>query len=472
MKFDYHVIVIGAGGAGISTASGCAMFGAKTAMIEKGAIGGECLKSGCVPSKALINGAHIIKAIHSAGAYGISAELHGVDFLKLLDHGKSAIDAIAARESKEKFTGMGIDVIDGEGVFTDRHTVRIGSRSITGKYIVIAAGSRPMVPPIPGLQNTPYLTNETIFDLKRLPAHLVILGGGPVGLEFGQTFRYLGADVTIIDLLPRLFPKDDPEVAAVLEKKFRSEGVRLLLSSRILEVAKAGEEISVAIENMGSRQEIKGDALLVALGRAPGLEGLGIENAQVTLDTHGYVRTGEDMRTNIRHIFACGDVTGQFQFSHMAGYQAGIVVRNIISPIGAKADYSFVPWVTFTKPEVAHVGYTEQIARSMGIFRESVVVDMELSDRAVLEFQKEGFIKFVLGKRNRLLGVTIVGDRASEMIGLASLALIRKMSGTAFYPMIMPYPTDAELYRSASKVLLKNALKPWIKKLVRRFLVG
>ena len=467
MKYDYHVIVIGAGGAGLSVASGCAMFGAKTALIEKDRMGGECTNFGCVPSKALINGAHIAKAINSAGGYGISARIEKIDLKKMMEHGKTAVDFIAARESVERFTAMGIDVISGEAAFEDAHTIKIGSRSISGKYIVIATGSKPLVPPIPGLHGVPYLTNETIFDLNKLPEHFIILGGGPVGLEFGQSFNYLGSNVTVIDMLTNLFPKDDFEVGPVMEKLLQTEGINLFLSSKILEIKENGGLISVMIEKDGSKRQINGDALLVALGRTPGTMGLEIEKARVELDSRGYVKVGPDMRTNIRHIFACGDITGQYQFSHMAGYQGGIVVRNIILPVSAKADYSNVPWVTFTKPEVAHTGITEQEAKVSGIFNKSILVGMELSDRAVLEFKREGFLKLVLGRGNRLLGATIVGDKASEMIGLAALAIKRRMKGTEFYQMIITYPTDTDLYHTASKGLLKDSLKPWMKRIVK-----
>lgn len=467
MKYNYHVIIIGAGGAGLSVASGCAMLGAKTALIEKNKMGGECLNWGCVPSKAFLKSAHVAAAVKSSEIYGISAKLENVDFEKVMERVRSAISKISEHDSKEKYTKLGAEVIEGEAVFEDSHTVRVAQRKLTAKYIVIATGSRPMVPPIPGLNEVPYLTNETIFGLKALPKRLIVLGGGPIGLELSQGFSYLGSEVIIIDMLPHLFPKDDAEVAAVLEKKLAADGVRLLLSSKILEVKRAGSDITVVIENNGVRQEISGDTLLVALGRSPDTKGLALEQTGVKLDPHGYIKAGADMRTNIKNIFACGDITGPYQFSHMAGYQGAVVVRNILLPFKTKADYSCVPWVTFTSPEAAHVGYTEPWAKSLGLFQKSVFVDMSLSDRAIIENEPEGFIKLVLGRHNRLIGATIVGDKAAEMIGLAALAVKRKMTATAFWSIILPYPTDGEIYKFASKELLKDSLKPWMKKLVQ-----
>jgi len=468
MKYDYHVIIIGAGGAGLSAASGCAMLGARAVLIEKDKFGGECLTSGCVPSKALINGARIVSALRSCGEYGITAKLESVDLEKMMRHGDSAVDLIASRDSREKFEKMGVEVVSGEAVFEGPHAVRAGGRLLTGKYIVVASGSKPIVPPVPGLESVEYLTNETIFGLKKLPRRLIVFGGGPIGLEFGQTFGYLGSEVAIVDMLPHLFSKDDPEVAPVLEKRLQSEGIRLFLSSRILAVGNKAGVISVTIEKDGAKAEIQGDALLVALGRVPHAKGLGLEKAGVALDPRGYIKTGPDMRTNVSSIYACGDITGRFQFSHMAGYEAGLAVRNMLLPFPAKADYSNVPWVTYTSPEVAHTGLTEPAARAAGVFDRSVITNMELSDRAVLEFRREGFLKLVLGRGGRILGATIVCENAGEMIALASLAVERKMKGTAFYRMIMPYPTDSEIYRAASKELLKNSFKPWMKMLVRK----
>ncbi len=467
MEYNYQVIVIGAGSAGLVVASGCSALGAKVALIEKNKTGGDCLNTGCVPSKTFLKSAHLAGNIRNSQNYGLKTVLNDVDIKEVMARVKSVIKEIEPNDSKERYEKMGVKVILGEGKLINNHTVKIGEDMITGKYIVIASGSEPMVPPIPGLKEVPYLTNKNIFNLEKLPKHLIVLGGGPIGLELGQGFRYLGSEVSVVDMLPLLFPKDDPEVSPLMEKRLKSEGINLFLSSKIVEVRSNANGIIVIIEKVGNRKEIKGDNLLVSLGRSPISKGIGLEKSGVKLDKKGYIQVNDTLQTSVRNIYACGDVVGPYQFTHMAGYQGSIVVRNVIFPFKSKVDYSIVPWTTYTNPEVAHVGYTEPWARSLGIYNDSVIINLEEIDRARTEGEKTGFLKLILNDKKIVIGATIVGEKAGEMISIATLAIKKKLKATAFSNLIFSYPTESEIFKFASYKLMKKSFKPWMKRIIK-----
>jgi pyruvate/2-oxoglutarate dehydrogenase complex dihydrolipoamide dehydrogenase (E3) component len=472
MRYNYHIIVLGAGSGGLVVASGGASLGAKVALIEEDKMGGDCLNTGCVPSKSFLRCAHLAAEIRDAGNYGLSAALTGVNASLVMKRVHDVIQTIAPHDSIERFTSLGVDVVKGKGVLVDRHTVKVNGRTMTGKYIVIATGSRAAVPPILGLADAPYLTNENIFSIQKLPEKLLILGGGPIGLELGQGFRHLGSEVEIIDIAPHLFPKDDPEVAPLMEQLLRKEGIILTLSAKINQVKKNGDEITVVLEKDGITREVAGSHLLVSLGRKPITKDMGLENAGVKLDQRGYVTVNNYLRTNIKNIYACGDVTGPYQFTHMAGYQAGTVIRNIVFPLKkASVDYSTVPWTTYTRPEVAHVGYTEQWAREEGLFIDYIMVALKENDRAQADNDTEGFLKLILGKKNRIIGATMVGNKAGEIIPLASLAIKNKMKATVFMPQIFSYPTEAEIFKFASLASARKSFKPWMKTIIKTLLL-
>lgn len=472
MKFDYHIIIIGAGSGGLVAASGGASLGARVALVEADRMGGDCLNAGCVPSKSFLRTAHLAADITESGVLGLAASLGPVDAAAVMERVGGVIRTIAPHDSVERFTAKGVDVIQGRGSVIDRHTVRAGDRVITGKYLVIATGSEPAVPPIPGLNGVPYLTNKNIFSLTRLPEKLIVLGGGPIGLELGQGFRHLGSAVEIIDVAPRLFPRDDPEVAPLMESILRDEGVTMTLGASIKEIRKNGNDISVIVEKAGAALEIIGDHLLVSLGRKPVTAGMGLDNAGVTLDQRGYVAVDRYLRSSVKNIFACGDVAGPYQFTHMAGYQAGVVLRNIIFPLKKSAvDYSAVPWTTYTRPEVAHAGYTEQMAREAGLFAEFIMIDLKEIDRAQAENDTRGFLKVVLGKKGRIIGATLVGNRAGEIMPLASMAIRGRMKATAFMSQIFSYPIEAEIFKFASLDYARRSLKPWMTGIVKRVLL-
>ena len=471
MKYDYHAVVIGAGSGGLVVAAGCANFGARVALVEEAHMGGDCLNAGCVPSKAFLRGAHAAAAARELGRFGVNARVEGVDLGKTMDRVASIVKEVSPRDSEERFRGLGVDVVRARGALVDAHTVKAGDRLLTAKYIVLATGSEPMVPPVPGLDGVKYYTNSDIFTLRTLPKKLLVLGAGPIGLELGQAFRHLGSEVEVIDQAPSLFGKDDPEVAPLMLETLTAEGIVFSLGAKILGVSKSGDGVSVKIERDGKAQEAAGDALLVALGRKPVTAGLSLEAAGVALDGRGYIKTDTRLRTSAPNIYACGDCTGPYLFTHTAGYQAGIVIRNIIFGLPAKADYHNLAWTTYTRPEVAHVVLTEQEAAKAGLLRDKVLLPLAENDRALAEEDRRGFLKFVVGPGGRLIGATLVGEKAGEMIGAAALAVTNKLKASAFASVMFSYPTEAELFKTASYEYMKRGFKPWMKNLVKSVLL-
>lgn len=471
MKYDYHAVVIGAGSGGLVVAAGCANFGARVALVERAEMGGDCLNSGCVPSKAFQRAAHAASAARGAGVFGLDASVAGVDLGRVMDRVASVIKDAAPHDSEERFRGLGVDVVRARGEIVDPHTVKAGDRVLTAKYIVLATGSDPMVPPIPGLDSVRYYTNRDIFTLRELPKKLLVLGAGAIGLELGQAFRHLGSEVAILDKAPSIFGNEDPEVAPVMLEVLAGDGIKLHTGAAILGVEKTDGGIAVRFERDGEVARAEGDVLLAALGRKPATGGLGLEASGVTLDKRGYVETDERMRTSVPSIYACGDCTGPYLFTHTAAYQAGIIVRNIVFGLPAKADYRHLAWTTNTKPAVAHVGLTEPEAEEAGLLRDKVLVPLTGNDRALAEEDRRGFLKLVIGARGRLLGATIVGEKASQLIGAASLAVTKKLRAPDFAPVMFAYPTEAELFKTAAYEYMKRGVRPWMKKLVKVLLL-
>ncbi len=472
MKYDYHAIVIGAGSGGLVTAAGCANFGARVALVEGSHMGGDCLNAGCVPSKAFLRGAHAAAAARDLGRFGVGARVEGVDLEKAMARVASVIGEVAPRDSEERFRGLGVDVFRAAGTLVDAHTVKAGDKVITGKYIVLATGSEPMVPAIPGLDGVKYYTNRDIFTLRTLPKKLLVLGAGPIGLELGQAFRHLGGGVEMLDLAVGLFGKDDPEVGPLMLDVMKKDGMVFHDGAKLLGVEKTGGGIKIKFERNGAAQETEGDALLVALGRKPVTGGLGLAEAGVQLNERGYIKTDARLRTSTPNIYACGDCAGPYLFTHMAGYQAGIIIRNIIFRLPAKADYSNIAWTTYTRPEVAHVGLTEPEAVKQGLYRDKVIVPLAENDRAMTEEDRAGFLKFVIGPKSRLIGATLVGEKAGEMIGAVSLAVTKKMKAGVFASVIFSYPTESEILKTASFAYLKRGFKPWMRTLIKSALLG
>lgn len=330
MKYDYDAIVIGAGSAGLVVASGAAGLGAKVALIESGDMGGDCLNTGCVPSKTFLKSAHLKRAIDQSALFGLEVPHNHVHMNQVMDRVQSVIAAIAPHDSVERFEGLGVTVFKGVGTFENPHAIKVNGQVITGKKIVIATGSKPAIPAIEGIQNIPYLTNESLFSLKTLPRHLIVLGAGPMGLEMGQGFKHLGSQVSIVYRGTGLFAKDEPEVGPLMEKIFLKEGIALYSGATPTKLEKEGESICVHYAQEGKSHTLMGDQVLVSMGRVPHTEHLNLSAAGVKTDEKGYVITSATLQTNVPNVYACGDVTGPYLFTHTAAYQAGLVIRNAL----------------------------------------------------------------------------------------------------------------------------------------------
>jgi len=453
--------VIGAGAGGLTVAAGASQLGAKTVLIEAGEMGGDCLNYGCVPSKALLAAAHAAKAMRDGARFGLAnGPAEAVDFRRVHDHVRGVIEAIAPQDSGERFEGLGVRVIRAAARFTGPRELQAGEIRLRARRFVIATGSRPAVPPIPGLDRVPYHTNETIFGLTDLPEHLLVIGGGPIGCELAQAYRRLGARVTILEAA-NLLPKDDPEPVDLLRRRLRSEGVDLYEQARVTAVENAaGGGIVAHVEQGGDRKAIAGSTLLVAAGRRPTVKGLNLEAAGVAYTERDGIAVDHRLRTTNRRIYAVGDVTGRHRFTHMAAYEAGIVIRNALFRLPAKIDDRAVPWVTFTDPELAHVGLTEAQARTRA-GRGGIRVlrwPFAENDRAQAERATDGFVKAVTTPRGRILGATIVGARAGELIHLWALAIGQDLKIGAIANMIAPYPTLGEASKRAAGSFYMPAL--------------
>ncbi len=443
------ICVIGAGSAGLSVAAGAAQMGARTVLIEAARMGGDCLNTGCVPSKALLAAAKAAANIRHAGRFGVQAGEPQVDFAAVNRHVHDVIAQIAPHDSVERFTGLGCTVIQARARFVDERTLEAGEQRIRARRFVIATGSRAAVPPIPGLADVPFLTNENIFENKALPEHLIVIGGGPIGCEMAQAHRRLGARVSVLDLAT-ILPKDDPDLAAVVRQALRRGGITIEEGARILKVERCDGGVAVVVADGDGEREIVGSHLLVAAGRRPNVEELGLEAAGVLYSPKG-IEVDQRLRTSNRRIFAAGDVAGGYQFTHLAGYHAGIVLRNALFRLPAKVDVGALPWVTYTDPELAHVGLTEAQACTEG--RDDVRVltsTFAENDRARTERATEGLIKVVVSKRGQVLGASIVGPHAGELILPWVLAVGQRMKIATLAGVIAPYPTLSEISKRAA----------------------
>lgn len=457
-RIKTDICVIGAGSGGLSVAAGAAQLGVPTVLIEKGEMGGDCLNYGCVPSKALLAAGKHAQLLRDSGAFGVQTGAHHVDFARTMSHVHEVIAAIAPMDSEERFTGLGCKVIRAQARFLNPREVEAGGTIIAARRFVIATGSSAAVPPITGLDGIDYLTNETIFQNRDCPDHLIIIGGGPIGMEMAQAHRRLGARVTVLELYSAL-AKDDPELTAVVVNRLRAEGVEILEGvgiDRISQQPGAGD-ITVSLRQAGDSRTITGSHLLVAAGRKPNIAGLGLELADIKHDARG-IAVDARLRTTNQRIFAIGDVTGGLQFTHVAGYHAGIVIRNALFRVPAKADHRTVPWVTYTDPELANVGLTEAQAREQHDHVRTVRWPFSENDRAQAERRTDGLVKVVTGKGGRILGAGIVGPQAGELIQPWILAMATKQKIGAMTGIIAPYPTLGEINKRAAGAYYTQSL--------------
>ncbi len=443
---DTDICVIGAGSGGLSVAAGAVQLGARVVLIEAQRMGGDCLNTGCVPSKAMLAAGHVASTMRGAGRFGIDPVEPAVRFAAVQDHVHGVIAAIAPHDSVERFTRLGCTVIQARAKFVGAMEVEAGDTRVRARRFVLATGSRAAVPPIPGLSDTPYFTNETLFENRTCPDHLVIIGAGPIGCEMAQAHRRLGARVTVLDQAA-LLPKDDPELAAVVKARLVAEGIVFRLGVKVAKVERTAAGIAVAIEDGAAAERIEGSHLLVAAGRRPNIDDMGLELAGVQTTKAGAVVDAR-LRTTNKKIYAIGDVAGSYQFTHLAGYHAGIVIRNALFRLPTKVDTAALPWVTYTDPELAQVGLSEAAARA----QDPVVTRFTFAenDRAQAEHATEGFIKLVATRRGKVLGAAIVGARAGELIQPWVLAIKAGIRLNTMASMIAPYPTLGEVNKRAA----------------------
>ena len=454
--------VIGAGSAGLAVAAGAVQMGAGVVLVERGRMGGDCLNYGCVPSKSLLAAAKLAELARHGGELGLACGAPQVDFAAVMESVQRVIAAIAPNDSVERFEGLGVRVIRGEARFIDCRTVRVGDFEIRPRRFVVATGSSPAVPPIPGLAGVPYLTNETVFDNRTRPAHLIVIGGGPIGIELAQAHRRLGAAVTVVDMGP-ILPRDDPELVARLAERLAAEGTALRPSTAIASVACDAAGIAVTLQ---SGERVAGSHLLVAAGRQPNLAALDLAAAGIEANAHGVV-VDRRLRTTNRRAYAIGDAAGGPQFTHVALYHAGIVIRNALFRLPARVDYRALPWVTYTDPELAQVGASEKAAREAGPVQ-VLRWPFADNDRAQTERDTTGAIKVVTDRRGRILGATILGAAAGDLILPWALAISQRLKIGAMASLVVPYPTRGEAgKRAAGSFYTPSLFGPRTRRLVR-----
>ena len=474
-KYDYDALVIGGGAAGLTTAGIAANFGAKTVMIEKDRLGGDCTWTGCVPSKTLLKAASVMHQAKKAEKYGLTpgaVELDPVSVMKHVDRVRREVYEEA--DDPVIFEDMGIDVVQGEAGFVDEHTVKITDsnglqREISGKYIFICAGASAFVPPVNGIDTVDYLTNESLFEIDDLPEELIIVGGGPIGSEMSQAFVRLGTKVDVVDMAPGILRNDDPELSSILKETLESEGVTYHLESSLKKVSGLGSSITVSIEQNGDIKELTADKILMATGRRANIDSLQLKAAGI--ETYrGGISVNDKCQTNKKHIYAIGDVTGRYQFTHMCEHMAKVATSNALIKVPMKIDKKHVPWVTYTDPELGHVGATEQQLKDSGESFEVYRFPFSKIDRAITDGNTTGLIKVCAKKwSGKILGASILGAHAGEMISQYALAMRNGVSLREFADTIHPYPSyGLGARRAADQWYIRNqseTMVKWIKRL-------
>ena len=448
-SFEYDLGIIGGGAAGLTAAAGSAQFGAKTILIEKSSkLGGDCLHYGCVPSKTLIRTAAVWNLARRSSAFGLPAlTLPPVDLGAVMDRVQAVIEKIQHHDSPERFCGLGAEVHFGSPAFADDHVVELNGKRIAAKNWIIATGSSPVVPPIEGLASVPFWTNEMVFSQRTLPGRLIVLGGGPIGLEIAQAFARLGSKVTIVEFMDQIIGPEDADIAEILKARFEADGVTILTGTKALKVESKGAAIRLTVgpaAQEGPSAAIEGDALFLSTGRKPNIGDLALEKAGVAFTPRG-IPTNNRLKTNIPHIYACGDVNGQFPFTHVAGYEAGIALTNAILHLPRKLDYGKIGWCTYTDPEVASIGFNEKRARKEGLDYRIIEERFEENDRAQAEGETMGKIKILLDKNDKLLGCQMMGAHAGELIHEWIIAMSGGVKLSTMAGAVHVYPTLSEI---------------------------
>jgi len=460
----YNMVVIGAGTAGLVTAAGAAGLGAKVALVERHLMGGDCLNFGCVPSKALIRSARAVADVRAAAAFGVPASAPSVDFAAVMEQMRALRAGIAKHDSAERFRSLGIDVFLGDAKFTGPRTIEVGGASLNFSKACIATGARASAPPIPGIDEIDYLTNETLFSLTELPRRMAVIGAGPIGAEMAQTFARLGSEVTLVERESGVLPREDPDAGKVVRAALERDGVRILCACEETVLGAAGDEKRVTLRSGGASTELLVDAVLVAVGRAPNVASLALDAAGIAFDMRKGVTVDDALRTSNKRVYAAGDVASRFQFTHTADAHARIVIRNALFPFlptKAKTSKLVVPWCTYTEPEVAHVGLTPAMAAEQGIEIDTIREDLSGVDRAILDRETEGFVKVHVRKgKDEIVGATLVSRHAGETIGELTVAMANGVGLGGLASVIHPYPTQAEVVKRAADAFNRTKLTP------------
>ena len=465
-KTEYDLCIIGGGAAGLVTAAGAASLGAKVLLIEKHRLGGDCLYTGCVPSKTVIHSAKVAHTIKTSQQFGIKAQYDDVEQAKVMQRVADVIKTIEPNDSPERFRAMGVEVVFAEAQFVAKDRLVVDGREITARNFVIATGSRPFIPPIMGLSSIDYLINESIFDIKDNIEHLIIIGSGAIGCELAQSFARLGSKVSLVGR-SGILAIEDSDMSEVVKQQFEEEGVDLHLGVDVTQIEKIERGLCVTLSKNGSEFTIEGSHLLIAVGRQANIENMGLEKAGVAIK-NGRLDIDARLRTTNKRIYACGDVAGPYLFTHMAEHQAGIVLRNTLFHLPAKAQTSAIPWCTFTDPELARVGLSEREAQQQGIEHRVYRFDFEELDQAITSGETKGKAKIITTPKGKLLGACIVGAHAGELIAEYVLAISQGLNVSALSNTIHIYPTLAQINRRVADQRMKEALTPSRKKWIKR----
>ena len=467
----YHMVVIGGGTAGLVTAVGAAGLGARVALVERNLMGGDCLNSGCVPSKALIRAAHAAASVRDAGQFGVRLSSNDVefDFPAAMERMRRLRAGISAHDSAARLKGLGVDVFLGQAKFSGPRSIRVGTHSLDFAKACVATGTSAAIPSIPGLREANPLTNETVFTLTEMPQRLAVIGAGPIGVEMAQSFARFGSEVTLIEGAEGVLIREDRDAAGIVQRALERDGVRVVLGVRATGVETIqGETVIAAETSSGEPAEIRVDRVLVAAGRVPNVRGLGLENAGIRFDERQGVAVDDRLRTSNRHVYAAGDICSAYKFTHTADAMARIVIRNALFFGKAKFSALHIPWCTYSDPELAHVGLTERAANATGVAIDTYRTEMSAVDRAVLESATEGFVKIHCKRgTDRILGATVVARHAGEMISEVTSAMAAGTGLGTIANTIHPYPTQAEAIRKTADAYMRTRLTPRAQRLLK-----
>ena len=468
----YNLVVIGAGTAGLVAAAGAAGLGAKVALIEKHLLGGDCLNVGCVPSKCLIRSSRAYADVRDAGGFGVRIPKGvDVDFPAVMERMRRLRTQLSHHDSAQRFQQLGIDVYLGTGCFKGAETIEVEGTTLRFKKAVIATGARAAAPPIPGLAEAGYLTNETVFSLTELPRRLAVIGAGPIGCELSQVFCRFGSEVSILQKQPQILTREDPDAAEIIQRSFLRDGVNLVLGCKILRVEKQDGEKLIQLECGGDCRDLFVDEILVGVGRAPNLQGLNLEAVGVKYDERKGVEVNDRLQTSNPRIFAAGDICFPYKFTHTADALARIVIQNALFLGRRKSSALTIPWCTYTDPAIAHVGMYEQDARVKGIEVNTFKRPLKEVDRAITDGEEEGFVKVHVKRgSDKILGATIVARHAGEMLSEITLAMVGNLGLKTIANVIHPYPTQAEAIRQLGDAYNRTRFTPTLKKIFSRWL--